>query len=81
VTEAELQAVLNALTEHGFLDACKNWQKHWEQCMGVEGDYIECDGGQSRKLWIYVVVFLRRFWDICPELDHAVFIFLSCHFF
>jgi hypothetical protein len=30
VMEAELQAALNALTEHDFQDAFKKWQKYWE---------------------------------------------------
>jgi hypothetical protein len=28
VIEADLQAVLNTLTEHNFQDAFKKWQKH-----------------------------------------------------
>jgi hypothetical protein len=44
--EAELQAVLNTLTEHDFQDAFKKWQKHWEQCIGAEGDPFEGHGGQ-----------------------------------
>jgi hypothetical protein len=24
----------------------KKWQKHWERCIGVEGDYFEGDSGQ-----------------------------------
>jgi hypothetical protein len=46
VTEAESQAVLNTFTEHNFQDAFKKWQKCWEQCIHVEGDYSEVDGGQ-----------------------------------
>jgi hypothetical protein len=38
VNKAELQA----LTEHDFLDAFKKWQKHWEQSILTEGDYLEC---------------------------------------
>jgi hypothetical protein len=30
VIEAELQAVLNTLTEHDFQDAFETWQKCWE---------------------------------------------------
>jgi hypothetical protein len=29
VIKAELQAVLNILTEHDFQNAFKKWQKHW----------------------------------------------------
>jgi hypothetical protein len=46
VIEAELQAVLNTLPEHNFQDAFKKWQKHWECCICVEGDYSEGDGAQ-----------------------------------
>jgi hypothetical protein len=45
VIRAELQAVLNTLTEHDFQDACKKWQKCWEQCICTEGDYFDGDGG------------------------------------
>jgi hypothetical protein len=33
VIDAELQAVLNTLTEHDFQDAFKKWQKRWEWCV------------------------------------------------
>jgi hypothetical protein len=46
VTEVESQAVLNTLTEHDFQDAFKKWQKHWERCISVEGNYFKGDGGQ-----------------------------------
>jgi hypothetical protein len=46
VIEAELQAVLNILTEHNFQDPFKKWQKRWEQCIHVEGDNFEGDGSQ-----------------------------------
>jgi hypothetical protein len=46
VLEAELQAVLNTLTEHDFQDVFKKWQKRWERCICTEGDYFEGDGGQ-----------------------------------
>jgi hypothetical protein len=49
VIEAESQAVLNTLTEHNFQDAFKKWQKRLEQCICMEGDYFEGDGGQSAK--------------------------------
>jgi hypothetical protein len=45
VIEAELQAVLNTLTEHDFQDTFKKWQKRWEPCICEEGDYFEGDGG------------------------------------
>jgi hypothetical protein len=44
VIEAESQAVLNTLTQHDFQDALK-LQKRWEQCIRVEGNYFEGDGG------------------------------------
>jgi hypothetical protein len=44
--EAESQAMPNTLTEHDFQDAFKKWQKHWEWCIGAEGDYFKGDGGQ-----------------------------------
>jgi hypothetical protein len=45
VTEAESQEVLNTLTEHGFQDAFKEWQKLWKWCIQVERNYFEGDGG------------------------------------
>jgi hypothetical protein len=44
--EADLQAVLNTLTEHDFQDAFKKRQKHREWCIHVEGGHFEGDGGQ-----------------------------------
>jgi hypothetical protein len=44
--EAKLQVILNTLTEHGFQDAFKKWQKCWEQCICTEGDCCKGDGGQ-----------------------------------
>jgi hypothetical protein len=38
VMEAESQAVLNSLTEHGFQDAFKKWQKLWERCIRAGRD-------------------------------------------
>jgi hypothetical protein len=28
----------------------KKWQKHWEQCICVEGDYFEGDGGYQARI-------------------------------
>jgi hypothetical protein len=44
VLEAESHAVLNTLTEHEYQDAFKNWQKHWEWCIHVEGCYFKGGG-------------------------------------
>jgi hypothetical protein len=38
--------VLNTLTEYDFQIAFEKWQKCWEWCMFMEGDYFEGDGGQ-----------------------------------
>jgi hypothetical protein len=46
IIEAQLQAVLNTLTEHNFEDAFNKWQKRWEWCIRAEGDYFEGDGGR-----------------------------------
>jgi hypothetical protein len=46
VIKAESQPVLKTLTEHNFQGAFKKWQKHWERCIRVEGDYFEGDGVQ-----------------------------------
>jgi hypothetical protein len=46
VIEAESQVMLNTLTEHGFQDAFKRWQKCWEWCICVKGNYFEGYGGQ-----------------------------------
>jgi hypothetical protein len=44
VLEAELQVVLNALTERDSQDAFKKWQKRWERCVRSERDYFKGDG-------------------------------------
>jgi hypothetical protein len=33
VIKADLQAVLNTLTEHDLQDAFKKWRKGWEWCI------------------------------------------------
>jgi hypothetical protein len=38
--------MLNTFTEQNFQDAFKKFQRSWEQCIHVEGDYIRGDGGQ-----------------------------------
>jgi hypothetical protein len=43
--EAELQAVLNSLTEHEFQDAFKRWHMGWERCIHAEEDYFGGVGG------------------------------------
>jgi hypothetical protein len=40
VNEAELLVELNTITEHGFQDAFKSWQKRWEQCMSTARDLL-----------------------------------------
>jgi hypothetical protein len=49
VMEAELQAVLNTLTEHDFQDAFKKWQKLRERCIRTEGAYFKGDSGQQSQ--------------------------------
>jgi hypothetical protein len=46
VIEAESQVVLYTLTEHDFQETFKKWQKRWEWCICVEGNYFKGDGGQ-----------------------------------
>jgi hypothetical protein len=42
VTEVELQAVLNTLTEHEF----KNGRRAWNGAYTQKRDYLKGDGGQ-----------------------------------
>jgi hypothetical protein len=37
--------MLNTLIEHN-LTQLKKWQKIWERCIHVEGDFFEDDDGQ-----------------------------------
>jgi hypothetical protein len=46
VVEAELQMVLNTLTDDDFQDAFRKWQEQWEECICAEGGCFEGDGGQ-----------------------------------
>jgi hypothetical protein len=50
VVEAELQAVLNTLTDK-LQDAFKKWQKCWEWCIHAEGNYFDGDGGQANSFY------------------------------
>jgi hypothetical protein len=49
VTEAESQVVLSTITEHGFQDAFKKWQKRWKRCIRAEGNSFKGDGGQYEQ--------------------------------
>jgi hypothetical protein len=49
VITAELQAVLNFLTENNFQEAFKKVQKHWEQSICVQEEYFEGDSGQKAQ--------------------------------
>jgi hypothetical protein len=46
VMEAESQALLNSLTEHGFQDAVKNGRSAGNGAYAWGGNYFEGDGGQ-----------------------------------
>jgi RNA binding exosome subunit len=46
VIEAELQAVLNSLTELDFHDELKKLAEALGRCLSAEGDYFEGVGGQ-----------------------------------
>jgi transposase len=41
--QAESQAALNTLGEHGFQECFKNWQRRWDRCQASEGNYCEGD--------------------------------------
>jgi hypothetical protein len=40
MNKAELQAVLNTLTDHNFKDAFQKWEKCWEWYICSEEDYF-----------------------------------------
>jgi hypothetical protein len=44
--EAELQEVLNTITEHNFQDTFNKRQKRWERCICTEGGNFKGDNGQ-----------------------------------
>jgi hypothetical protein len=60
--EAELQVVLDTLTEHDFQGAFKKRQKCWERWIRVVGDYFKGDSvgrwqNQSRILWMALCIY------------------------
>jgi hypothetical protein len=78
--EADLQAILNPLTEHNFQNAFKRWQKHWEQCIYVARDYfmggisfcrihdvILLDCYNSKLIFVYVQTGFIMVGE-CPEI-------------
>jgi hypothetical protein len=42
-SQAESQAILNALQENDFQKCFKNWKRHWNRCQASKGDYFEGD--------------------------------------
>jgi len=48
--QAEMQKVLNTLTEKDFQEAFQKWRRQWDQCQHSEGNYFKGDGGRQ-ALW------------------------------
>jgi hypothetical protein len=44
--QAELQGVLDTVTEKDFQEALKKWRKHWDRCLHAGGNHVEGDGGR-----------------------------------
>jgi hypothetical protein len=44
--QAELQRVLDTLTEKGFQEALKKWRSWWDGCLHAGENYFEGDGGR-----------------------------------
>jgi hypothetical protein len=44
--EAELQRVLDTLTENDFQEAFQKWRRQWDWCLLAGGSYFEGDGGR-----------------------------------
>jgi hypothetical protein len=44
--QAELQRVIDTLTEHYFQEAFLKWRRQWDQCLHAGGNYFEGDGGR-----------------------------------
>jgi hypothetical protein len=43
--QAELQKVLDTLTEKDFQEVFQTWRRRWDQCLRAEGNYFKGDGG------------------------------------
>ena len=43
--QAQSQDVLNTLRENYFQECFKKWQRRWDRCQALEGDYFEDDAG------------------------------------
>jgi hypothetical protein len=44
--QAELQLVLDTLTEKDFQEAFQKWRRRWDQCLHEGGNYYEGDGSK-----------------------------------
>jgi hypothetical protein len=44
--QAELQRVLDTLTEKYFQEAFQKWRRLWDRCVDAGGNHFECDGGR-----------------------------------
>jgi hypothetical protein len=42
--QAELQRVLDTVTEKDFQEAFQKWRRRWDRCVHVGGNYFEGDG-------------------------------------
>jgi hypothetical protein len=69
VMEAELEAVLNTLTEHDFQAAFRKWQKPWGLCTHIVGDCFE-GIVYEHIIYIYIYVIRNRNSFIMAPTDH-----------
>jgi transposase len=44
--QAELQRVLDTLTEKDFQQAFQKWRRRWDRCLHARENYFEGDGGR-----------------------------------
>jgi hypothetical protein len=44
--QAELQRVLDTLTEKDFHEVFQKWRRQWDRCPHAGGNYFKGDGGQ-----------------------------------
>jgi hypothetical protein len=44
--QAELQRVLDTLTEKNFQESFQKWRRLWDWCLLAGGNYFEDDGGR-----------------------------------
>ena len=59
--QAEMQKVLDTLTEKDFQEAFQKWRRQWDQCLRAGGNYFEGDDTSYGNFYDFYSISLENF--------------------